>query len=347
MTWHWNKVDQALSVLDQQNTDKDKHVRSDSGHTQLYVHDDKLHGIGSPKDKYAEGVRLIKDAIKLDYGDNKDDQVFRNIGITSDKDGLKLKQIPALRKEVSRLVLLDLDRFRFVKLPGLTKATQAGSILQLQPDIQKFYLLRTHDAYAINCSTDQSTWDYPGDKVHVSVHVPADKDDLTQLEAAWNNVVLPFALGDHETIREFKVANMEAARRSLPRADAQRIYFGAQITVYLRATPGDEKRAAERFAEVMKSVNYALSAGGISPGKQPDSDLKISDYLSFRHDLDDLLPDSKAEAAKQDYKGGTLEMYLADRRVSIDDSDLRRYGEHKKKMENRLLYRILKEIGIK
>ena len=347
MTWHWNEVDQALSVLDQQNTDKDKHVRSDSSHTQLYVHDDKLHGIGSAKDKYAEGVRLIKGAIKLDYGDNKDDQVFRNIGITNDKDGLKLKQIPALRKEVSRLVLLDLERFRYVRLPSLTKATQAGSILQLQPDTQKFYLLRTHDAYAINLSRDQSTWDYPGDKVHVSVQVPVDKDDLTQVEAAWNNVVLPFALGQHETVKEFKVSNMVAARRSLPRDDAQRIYFGAQITVYLRATPSDEKRAAERFAEVMKSVNYALSAGGISPGKQPDSDLKISDYLSFRHDLDDLLPDSKAEAAKQDYKGGTLEMYLADRRVSIDDSDLRRYGEHKKKMENRLLYRILKEIGIK
>ena len=343
MTWHWIKVDQELNVLDQQNTDKDKHVRSDDGHTKLYVHDDKLHGIGSPKGKYAEGVRLIKAAIKLDYGDNKDDQVFRNIGITDDKDGLKLKQIPALRKEVSRLVLLDAERFRYRNLPNLTNASNAGSIFKLQPDTKKFYVMRTHDANEISCSEDQSTWDYLGDKVHVSVQVPVNKD-LTQIEGAWNNVILPLALGHHDTIKEFKVTNMEAAGLKLPRDDAHRIYYGAQITVYLRATARDEKRAAERFSEVMKSMNYNLNAFHIKPGQQPDSDLKVTDYLSFRHDLDDLLPSGKAEAVKQQIKGASLEQYIGFTGVTIEESDPR-YGAHKKKMEDRLLYKLLKGLA--
>jgi Salmonella virulence-associated 28kDa protein len=346
MTWHWNIVNQELQNLYDQNKDKDKHVRSDDNHTTLYVHGDEAHSIVSDKEKkYANAVRLIKAAIKLDYGDGKDERVFSKIDIKKDTDGLKLKKIVELQKEVSSLTLLDAQRFRYVNLPKLElkKDDRSGSIFKLMDDTGKFYVFRTHDADDISNSNDQSRWDYPGDKVHISIQVPV-KDDEAQIADAWNNVILPHALEHHDTIKEFKVSNMKAAGDKLPRADVERIYYGAQISVYLRATPGDEKRVAERFAEVMKSVNYVLKTAGISkPGKQPDSDLKVSDYLSFRHDLDDLLPDGGAKNMKQRIADiNNLQEYIGYDVVTIQDSDPR-YGAHKKAMEDRLLYKYLKE----
>ncbi len=90
-----------------------------------------------------------------------------------------------------------------------------------------FYHLRRNDK--VNTGTDQNTWDYTGDKVHVSVN-------SEQIGEAWN-VVLPILIGNHHTIRDFKITKMEQVRRYLHDENARRIYYGAQITVYISRRP--------------------------------------------------------------------------------------------------------------
>jgi hypothetical protein len=99
----WGEVDQALGKLDVR-TDKDKHLRTEGGQTELHVHDSKnWHGIGSPKAKYKEAVLLIKSAIDKDFGPGAGDTVFRNIGIRKNSAGIQLKDLAALRQEVAKL----------------------------------------------------------------------------------------------------------------------------------------------------------------------------------------------------------------------------------------------------
>jgi Salmonella virulence-associated 28kDa protein len=196
--------------------------------------------------------------------------------------------------------------------------------------------MRTYDT---DVSTpDQSKWRYTGDKVHVSVQwerVP-DAGDL----------MLLILLAHPDTIKEFKVTNMEEIGRKLDNETARRIYYGAQISVYLRVAPGDEADAAGRFARVMMTVSPIMRDAGIKPGQQPGSDLTVNPYVSFRHDYDDLIDPEKFKALKQVVEGGmSEEQFYGLTSTTIRDSDPR-YAKHRELMESRPLYRAMRAMQL-
>lgn len=112
----WTETSQALNKLQGHG---DQHLRTEAGQKELHLHDsDKWHGIGSPKAKYKEAVLLIKASIDKDFGPGSGDLVFRNIGIKKNSEGLKFKQIAALRQEVGNLQRIDQSAAR-QKLDGI------------------------------------------------------------------------------------------------------------------------------------------------------------------------------------------------------------------------------------
>ena len=165
--------------------------------------------------------------------------------------------------------------------------------------------------------------------MHISVKSAA-------VEAAWN-LVLPILLEDRNTIKEFKVTDMAEVEPRLKENElARRIYYGAQITVYLHAAPDSERGAVDRFVKLMKSVTERLRAARIAQGIQPASDLQINPYLSFRHDLDDLIaPDKDKELREQEQGEMDEERY---RDVAQMRENNRQYGQHKELMKRRPLY---------
>ena len=95
--------------------------------------------------------------------------------------------------------------FRYDRLPRYKNAGIAGGFLALKNQ-SGFYIMQTHDK--VVSTTDQSRWDYTGDKVHVSVY-------SEQIEKAWN-VIFPILLDHSDTIKEFKVSDMAALEPKLP-----------------------------------------------------------------------------------------------------------------------------------
>ena len=225
---------------------------------------------------------------------------------------------------------------------NLRRREQPGRIFK-QYYIEDFYVVRARDAVS---TPDQSKWTYTGDKVHVSV-------DADRVKEAWN-LILPLLIERHDTIKEFKVTDMEQVKKSLGSGDkASRIYDGAQVTINLHASPGDSVGAARRFAKVLKEVSTVLESAGIKEGKIPVSDLivKKNKYVSFRRDCNDLVLPSQAEARKQFAR----EMEVDEQsffdcpfpaelgKPYISGTD-RSYPEHKKLMKGRRLYKELLDI---
>ena len=278
-------------------------------------------------------IQLIRSAIALNYGPRIGVRVFDQIGITEDRMGLKLGQIEPLReelrKEVSQLLPLDEASFRYVKL----MKARTGGIVKGYP-MKNFYVVRTHDR-ELFMGTPGCPWDYTGDKVHISVNPD-------QIEHAWNSI-LPILLRHHHTTKQFKIADMKSLEAELGDAKARRVYKGAQIVVYLFASPHDVN-AARRFAEVMRSVSSSLKDANIGPGDQPPDDLPVDHYVSFRHDLDDLLnPKEYAKWEEGCWSGGqTFDEYYGYTRTTIRDTD-QRYGDHKDRMKKRPLYKELRK----
>jgi Salmonella virulence-associated 28kDa protein len=196
---------------------------------------------------------------------------------------------------------------------------------------QDFYKLRTHDK--VKTTTDQDTWDYTGDKVHVSVA-------WDEVGLAWS-VVLPILIGNHHTIKDFKITRMELVRRALPDERASRIYYGAQITVYFRAAPGNEKAAIWDFAKVMKLVSAALKNAPIGAGYRPASDQAVDTYLSFRRDYDDLIDPQRFIARKRALgEKKTEDDAQEDLYISTNHYD---YEKHRNLMKSRPLFGLLRE----
>jgi hypothetical protein len=229
----------------------------------------------------------------------------------------------------------DVTAFAYDQLSTLKNANTPGRIFTGYGD-GDFYHLRKNDKVETN--TDQNTWDYTGDKVHVSV-------DSKQVGKAWN-VVLPILIGNHHTIKDFKITRMELVRGSLPDKSASRIYYGAQITVYFRAAPGNVKKdeaemaAALHFAEVMKLVSAALKNASIGAGDRPASDQEVDTYLSFRRDYDDLINPLGFSAKKQyAHANGWTEDQAAELFYIRDTRD--DYAVHKERMKLRPLFKLL------
>ena len=320
-TWRWKGASDRLRKLCRENTQMDKHLRSDESHSDLYVHDDSMHSLMSPKEKYAEGVSLIKAALNLDYGPDTVDWVFSTIGAGKDRSGLKLKQIQALLDALDKVP--DALRFKYL---GLRPGSQHNGSIFTQYYAGIFYVLATYDRIEASESSDQSTWQYTGDKVHVSVQ-------RDQVMNAWN-LIMPILVGHHVTTQEFKVTDMALTpdnERFL------RVMDAFQISIYLHAAPGDEHGAVHRFTKVMRLVTECLKEASIEGTSKLTlkSDLPIDNkYLSFRHDIDDLLGPTKVAKhwTEQKYRG---ECY-------IDDRDPR-YPKHRELMRDRALYRALRE----
>ena len=112
----WQAMSTQLHALENANQGKgDKHVRGTAGSTQLYVHGDKAHGIGSRQPKYQEGVGQIKAALDQDFGPGFGDRAFKELGKTkgffsaNPEKGLKLKDIDTLDQIVQNLRAADLQ----------------------------------------------------------------------------------------------------------------------------------------------------------------------------------------------------------------------------------------------
>ena len=326
--WHWNGVNRELTALrtNYEQNDGSKHVRSDPGHTRLYVHDDKAHGVESRDPKYAHAMKLIKAAIDLDYGPGMCDRVFVEVCKNKSKNRLEVSQIALLQREVSKLRLLDAQKFRFINLTGYPNNIQVFCSIFTRYYLEFFNILVKPDRLVE--STDVSNWEYTGNKVHFSV-------DQRRVEDAWN-LALPLLLEHHDAIKEFKVVDMATLAPQVANDRAKRLIEGAQISVYLHVAPGDEARATTCFAEVMKSICLALKSAHIGPGKVPDSDLAINEYLSFRHDLDDLIDQEKVKL----WRGKIPEVGYRDR-LDIRDTH-ERYRLHKPLMHKQDLYQILR-----
>lgn len=128
-----------------------------------------------------------------------------------------------------------------------------------------------------------------GDKIHLSMH-PEDA------RRGWD-VVMPILLENKDTIKQFKVTEMERpeavirkAREgaSTPLVDAaRRVYNGAQITIYQHAPKVGGDADSDAFAAVATRISTALRDAGIRPGARPESDLMIPDnsYVSFRREI--------------------------------------------------------------
>jgi ADP-ribosyltransferase exoenzyme len=100
---NWGVMSTQLHALKNANQGAgDKHVRGTTGSTQLYVHGDKTHGIGSRQPKYKEGVSQIKAALDQDFGPGFGDLAFKQLGKTkgafgsNPEKGLKLKDLGKL-----------------------------------------------------------------------------------------------------------------------------------------------------------------------------------------------------------------------------------------------------------
>jgi hypothetical protein len=309
----WLVVEEMLDRLDQ-GTDGKKRLRCKPGGDKLYVHGDSS---DSPEEQYAAAVRLIKNAIDKEFRPGTSDRVFNIIGIKDERNGLKVSEIKPLRYEMAKA--WDAIRFAYARIAGSQHRFIEGHIYTLCLN-QNFFVMRTHDK--VKSTNDQSTWAFTGDKVHLSV-------DPAEIEAAWD-VVLPILIAHHGTFKEFKLTDMELVKASVASDDAaRRIYHGAQISIYFHAAAGDEGAAARRFAKVLKEVSLALQHAIIGVGEQPPSDVRINDFVSFRHDLDDLIDRKKAKTAKQQFNGSEDE-YRQDFYMSPRDET--RYPEHMKLM---------------
>ncbi len=158
-----------------------------------------------------------------------------------------------------------------------------------------------------------------GDKIHLSMH-PEDA------RRGWD-VVMPILLEHKDTIKQFKVTEMERPEAVIKKARegastplldaARRVYNGAQITIYQHAPKVGGDADSDAFAGVATRISAALRDAGIRPGDRPESDLMIPDnsYVSFRREI---RPD------------GT--------NLRPEDAD---YATHKEAMRERPLYRAL------
>lgn len=105
----WQTMSTQLRTLENANPGKgDKHVRgATTNGTALYVHGDKMHGIGSRQPKYQEGVRQIKAALDQEFGAGFGDFAFKQLGkekgffSASPDKGLKLKDVGKLDQIVA------------------------------------------------------------------------------------------------------------------------------------------------------------------------------------------------------------------------------------------------------
>ena len=318
----WLVIEKMLIALDQEK-DAKKRLRCKPGDDKLYVDGDSS---GSSEEQYVAAVRLIKNAIDQEFRSGSSERAFSAIGIRDEKDGLKVSQIKQLRHEMAKA--WDATQFAYGRIAGSRHKLITGNIYTLFLN-DNFFVMRTHDRMA--ATKDQSMWEFTGDKVHLSV-------EAADIEAAWD-VVLPILIAHHATFKEFKLTDMEVVKASVASEEsARRIYYGAQISIYLHAATGDEGAAAKRFAKMLKEVSVALQHATIGVGKQPPSDVRINDFVSFRHDLDDLLDRKKARTARQQFDGNEdayrLEFYMKTR-------DEARYAEHKKLMLDQPLCRAL------
>jgi hypothetical protein len=312
----WQEIDQALGQL--AGNKGGKHLRATGDGTRLYVSEKGQHRLFAAKDrqnKYANAVGLIKQSIDNTFGAGAGNKIFSDLGITKNSHGLKLADVNRLRGEIARLQ--DAQQFSSANL-GQAKAP--GAIIKPLTDVPGFHVFETHD---------KAESQFTGGKVHISV---APKD----VGRAWD-VVLPILLEHSDTIKEFKITDMAAAKGKLDNPSMRRVHDGAQISVYLRVPEGSNND--RDFARVMKEVSGALQQAGIGSGAQPDSDLRVNQYISYRHEIDDVRPNSKVETQRD----GIEDLDENDfRQVYYMPSDHPHYAEHLEAMRQQPIYQALR-----
>lgn len=179
-----------------------------------------------------------------------------------------------------------------------------------------------------------------GDKVHVSV-APE------HLARAWN-AIAPILIDNPDVIKQFKVSDPEVAQQEMARLDGhiealearkanpeiddedrrlldlriaglrtqreapERVYEGAQITIYRHRPEDGEALPPERFEQVMAQITEALQKHHVEPGRRPDSDLPVDEFVTYRNDKDENGDDLRPEDP--------------------------RYGEYLERMKQRPLY---------
>lgn len=278
----------------------------------------KTHLQGSPPEKLASfrnelGALLIAPKLntRIDHDALRADLARGELGTLQAlaKHGVVATDQTPAKTSYKVIVANEPDRSAFTYEKCRTAKDISGSKASMHID-GDFYVVEAHDT---------GRFAKTGDKVHLSMH-PEDA------RRGWN-VVLPILLEHGDTIKQFKVTEMERpeaviekARRGGPRTDlaaAERVYNGAQVTIYQHRTGGDGEADSEAFARVTARISTALRDAGIRPGARPESDLTLpgNDYASFRREVRD---------------DGT--------NLRPEDAD---YARHKEAMRERPLYRAL------
>lgn len=214
-----------------------------------------------------------------------------------------------------------------------------------------FFHYTTHDV--ANCVET-------GDKVHISV-APE------QLARAWN-AIAPILIDNPDAIKQFKVSDLEVARQEMARLDGriedmeagranpelsdddrrqldlyiaslrtqretpERVYEGAQITIYRHRPEDGEGLPPERFQQFIAQITEALQKHHVEPGRRPASDLPVNDFVTYRNDKTEDGGDLRPEDPRYDehlerMKGRPLYIALTHPQAADAVRELRQLGE--------------------
>lgn len=204
------------------------------------------------------------------------------------KHGIVAAEIPGAPRTVIA-VEPDDDAFTYDKMQDAFRRGATKTETELKGF--KIYLLAKKNFYTIQ-TYDAKNFAQADDKIHISV-LP---DHVTR---AWN-ILAKIMIENTDVVKLFKVCNMESALATMQtthdaveKAEAKRLYVGAQITVYQHrpGNPGDGGKAVnnKEFVKVINSVNDSLKRAGILEGERPRSDIWFigSPYVSFRRHFKD------------------------------------------------------------
>ena len=111
----------------------------------------------------------------------------------------------------------------------------------------------------IEKTRDTSKWHYTGDKVHISVASDQVKD-------AWN-LILPILIEHHDTIKEFKVTDMEEMKHRLEMTAGQAVFTMERRLIYCMPLLATKTMPQQRFAKVLKGVIGVLTSAASRPGE--------------------------------------------------------------------------------
>jgi hypothetical protein len=190
----------------------------------------------------------------------------------------------------------DKERFRYQNLHSGDKKVR-GNVVGMS-EFQGFYEFGTlekldAEEMAGNLKFEQARNIFPyteaPEKVHLSI-------DPSQLAKAWD-LLLPELTAPNSPAKVFKITDLATAREHMKRTamnqspqdskeyeEAKRVVEGTQITLYPFESLDEGKRDAyiQPFADLVKRLTSILDKNGIKPGTQPESDLPIDKYASYR-----------------------------------------------------------------